>query len=577
MAFTQNVAMSVTDLPRDPHQMLLHELHRENREDALKVDLIGGRPVDQRVGASDQYLVLDGSNRNKGASNLEEGRFVFDIQNGTGTAEEIIGVHDELHTISEIEFQSFPMPSIKINFLVNSSDDDVTATATPTPCGTFVSMNQLFYTNQLYSQFPVLEAIPNPTPPPTTIALPGTTTPRFQASVNRFEVQVAETSLQSFPDPCGFRHNFAFDLVYMNNQVYANPVSPVFVFTDPIVTLSRLTLTFFDAYRCVPLHFHPESISNVRVGAFPATTPLAPGVHFYLNVFFSTNLPPFNNGDSLYISPTDAFGKLTPHRCFDDKIYKFITSCGLNAPGVSDYPLVAYDLSPVIFDAGPPAVTLKNDAGVPYWSTQSNPYVRYPISYNALTNITPLPTNNITFLHTATDAALYGFSTYDPLREIIILVSNLPAQDANTQNIFTCMNSRGVLFKYGSQDTDKVQINTCQMSVYLDKLVASPALVVPLQNSDYYGYYNIKNMTKDFRFAPNPGDPTNNAIKLTSAKPLTDISYNNYQSDPGLFSWTKKNLIPNIDEIRTCVPRNHLRLPVRVRRILRRVTQLGGL
>jgi len=46
MAFKQNVAMSVADVPRDPHQMLLYEMQRADREDAVKLDLIGGRPVD---------------------------------------------------------------------------------------------------------------------------------------------------------------------------------------------------------------------------------------------------------------------------------------------------------------------------------------------------------------------------------------------------------------------------------------------------------------------------------------------------------------------------------------------------
>jgi hypothetical protein len=561
MAFRQNVALSVTDLPRDTHQMLLHELHRENREEALKVDLIGGRPVDQRVGASDQYLILDSSNRNRGASNLAEGKLVFDIQNGTGTAEEIIGVHDELHTISEIEFQSFPMPDITVRFISNESSQTVTAVANTNPCAEFVNIDQLFYTDQLYPQFPVITQIP-------TIDFPNNL---LQASDNRFEIQVAETSLQSFPDPCGFRHNFSFDLTYINNQLYANPVSPVFVFTDPIVTISRLSITFFDAYRCVPLHFREENLENVRIGVGGNILPLAPRVQFHLKMFFPNIFPPFEDKDSLYVSPTDVTGALTHHECFDTKIYEFITSCGLNTKGVNDYPLTAYNLSPVNIT---PGVYLRNDTDTQYWTADSNPYVHYPVSYNATQNALLLNTNDITFLYTEADALLYGYTDFNSLTDIIILVSNLSTEDSNTQNIFTCMNSSGVLYKYDNQDTDKVKINTCRVTLYLDKLVGSPVFAT---NSIFHGLYHIKNIAKDFRFAPNAGDPTNNAIRLTGAKPLYDISKNTYITNPDLFSWTRKNILPNINDVTICIPKNHLRLPVRVRRILRRVTQLGGL
>jgi hypothetical protein len=567
MAFTQNVAMSVSNLPRDTHQMLLHELHRENREDALKVDLIGGRPVDQRVGASDQYLILDSSNRNRGASDLAFGKFVFDIQNGTGTAAEIIGVHDELHTISEIEFQSFPMPDIRVKFVENESSSTVTAIANTNPCGEFVSVNQLFYTDQLYPQFPVINKI-------TGVDLPGTGVPLLQASDNRFEIQVAETSLQSFPDPCGFRHNFSFDLNYLNNQLYANPVSPVFVFTDPIVTISRLSITFFDAYRCIPLHFHEEGLQNVRIGVRSNAFPLAPRTLFHLNIVFANVFPPFEDGDSLYVSPTNTVGAITPHECFDTKIYEFITSCGLGSKGINDYPLTAYGLAPITVTAG---VSLRNDTGIQYWVSDSNPYIQYPVSYNATVNAVPLTTNDITFLYTAADALLYGYTDFNSLTDIIILVSNLLSEDANTQNIFTCMNSSDVLYKYDNQDTDKVKINTCRVTLYLDKLVASPALTPPLVDSVFHGLYHIKNGAKDFRFAPNAGDPTNNAIRLTGAKPLYDINPNSYLTNTDLFSWTRKAILPNIGNITVCIPKNHLRLPVRIRRILRRVTQLGGL
>ena len=49
------------DVPRDPHQLLLSELARQDREEASRVDIIAGRSIDQRLGASDQYIILDSS------------------------------------------------------------------------------------------------------------------------------------------------------------------------------------------------------------------------------------------------------------------------------------------------------------------------------------------------------------------------------------------------------------------------------------------------------------------------------------------------------------------------------------
>tara|TARA_B110000908_G_C10267435_1_gene465816 strand:+ start:3904 stop:5580 length:1677 start_codon:yes stop_codon:yes gene_type:complete len=558
MAFKQNVALSVSDLSRDPHQMLLHELHRENREDAMKVDLIGGRPVDQRVGASDQYLILDGNERNKALSDIKAGVFVFDIQNGTGTGSEIIGVHDALHTISEIEFQSFPMPNIKVHFVQNLAYQ-YPGTPNVGICATFLTEQDVFYTQLLYPTLPVLVKIP-------AIPLPGDVIPIDQTSVNRFEIQIAETSLQSYADKCGFRHNFAFDIIYLNNQAYANPVSPVFVFTDPIVTISRLSITFFDAYRCSTLSFRPESLVNVRLGAI-AGTPLSGGrVPYYLNLFFETNLPPFQFGNYIYISPTQPDGTPIISTYFDTRIFKFLTTCGINQKADQNYPLVTHNVAPV---------PIRSKDGVRYWVAESNPNIQYPVIQATSTNGPIAPMIPIKILTTLTEAQAYGFTTFDPTRNIILLVPNQALDWSNPNNLIRCVGVNSFLLRYGTTIEYTIKIASPTTAMYFAEDLLSPLIPVvpppPPLIVQYAGFYMLKTPNVDIKKAPT-ANPFIDAIKLTSAKPFSNVKLTDDTNN-----FVRQALLPNIDEVTVCLPLNQLRLPVRIRRILRRVTQLGGL
>ena len=603
MAFKQNVAMSLNDLPRDPHQMLLHELHRENREDALKVDLIGGRPVDQRVGASDQYLVLDSAERNKVLSNIEKGIFVFDIKDSTGTAEEIIGVHNELHTISEIEFQSFPMPDISINFVANErnnipTDSPCIPTMAP-PCLTFITTDKLFYNNLLFPQFPAIIPIPDPTPmdPNNTVPLPSNL---FQTSNNRFEIQISETSLQSYSDKCGFRHNFAFDLINLNGQVYANPVSPVFVFTDPINSINTFNLTFFDAYRCVPLKFKEDVLCNSRIGVQRNTVTNEPP-RYYLTLYVTTQFPPFKVGDKGYLSPNDLTNNCRKDQCkslinvpcFESKIFRYLTGCGLNAVNPNEYPLVARSTVKVTKE-DPISMNVhdiyNNNTGYRYWVTTSNPLLEYPIVTTPLmcraTPMDPLVnTNSIEITINPTFIAQYDFADIDPTREIIILIPNQPANDADPCQIITCVCKGQILFKYYQDFNQKVKINTCQVSIYLEEerlqaAVADPNPIPIMDLPLYSGIYMIKDVRNDIHVPPytGGGNPLYSAIKLTSAKPLLGTNtLPGTEQARSADAVRRTELLPNIDEVCLCIPQNQLRIPVRVRRILRRITQLGGL
>ena len=217
---------STKNIPRDPKQMLISELHRQDREEASRIDILGGRPVDQRLGASDQYIVLDSSQRDTSSSNPSKGLFVFNIVSGGPTGSQMIGTQNHLNNIVEIEMQSFPMPDLPLcEYIVQNSST---------------------------SSLPIL--IPNPNP--TAVSL-------LQIFNNRFIVEIKETSVQSYSDSGGVRHNFAFDLANANGQLYASPTSPVYVFTDPITSFVTLSLVFRNPPRT--LRFSPDIMINSRL------------------------------------------------------------------------------------------------------------------------------------------------------------------------------------------------------------------------------------------------------------------------------------------------------------------------
>ena len=217
---------SSKNISNDPKQMLISELYRQDREEANRIDILAGRPIDQRLGASDQYIVLDSSQRDLYSSDPSNGLFVFNIVRGGTTGSQMIGLTNELNDIVEIEMQSFPMPDLPLSdFLVNT-----------------VSNNSL----------PLL--VPNPNP---------TAANLYQIFTNRFIVEIKETSVQSYSDAGGVRHNFAFDLANANGQLYASPASPVYVFTDPITSFVTLSLVFRNPPRT--LRFSPDILSNSRL------------------------------------------------------------------------------------------------------------------------------------------------------------------------------------------------------------------------------------------------------------------------------------------------------------------------
>ena len=563
MAFLQNVSLNLRGMSRDPHQMLIQEMNREDKEDAVKIDRIGGRPVDQRVGASDQYLILDSIDANAALSNPAEGVFVFNIQGGTGTAEEIIGVHDELHTISEIEFQSFPLPQIELCYYKNELNDYQIVPSPDIPvagtCLDFTSFYDLYREGVKYKVLPALYCVDVCDPGTHLVPVQPLPEGRYEASANRFEIQISETSLQSFSDRCGFRHNFAFDIGNINGQPYASPVSPVFVFTDPINRIDSLSLTFFDGYRCNKLGFKPSYVCDVRAGytlhCVNTTLPLEPEQSIYsLTFYIQTDVPLFKQGDKFYVSQYGTDGKLLDKTCMDPDLYNYIVGCGRRA--ASDYAMVVSNVTEV------------GDETMRIWGYEVNPFVSLPVTYNLTADKNGVSMNPIRATVKRTDAFAYGFTEFNSGLNIIALIEK--TGDTDPYNIITCVKNKvSFLFRYDTGEKDKLLVNNCRPVLFIDLW----DLIDPPPGYITTGHYYVKNLTTDIK--------TNvsglyHAIMFTSAPAAFGQHVTNTNSSVAEFI-RKTLFVPNIPPLCICIPSNQFRIPVRIRRILRRITQLSGL
>lgn len=544
MAFVENVALNASNIPRNTHQMLLQELHRQDREQALRVDRIGGRPVDQRVGASDQYMVLDSALASTSLSDPANGKFAFVLDPNSNSDDELVGVVNDLHTISEIEFQSFPMPNIEIQYVTNEPDPSPVVPAATNPCSEYITMGSLYRTGVDYSTLPLLYTVDTPAPI-LELPLPARI---FYPSNNRFEIQVSETSVQSYSDRLGFYHNFSFDLIELHTQLYASPVAPVYVFTDPITQISILTLTFFDAYRARRLVFQPFVYCDVRIGITPETVNLPAGGIADINsltFYVKTVKAALQVGDKFYVRKTLANKQPFNHEYLDDSLYNYMVGCDRDAP--SQYALVVSKVT---------RYEINNNI---FWGYEVNPFVGISIT----TNVSGGATNLLAATVDPAVVAGYGYTSFDPSRQIVVTVPN--NDNGNANNIITCSRPGSFLFRYDTGANDKLKVDSSKIILKIDQFTGLPV-----------GYqadalYHVQSINSDVRL--NVAANTN-AIMFTSANVVFDNPIIN--NDP-MDIFRRESLLPTVSGICICIPKNHLRIPVRMRRVLRRITQLGGL
>jgi len=172
-------------------------------------------------GISDQYMVLD-SFLKSGDSDVQNGRFVYNLMIQGSTREDAIGIVDKLDYIIEIEVYPFcgPIP-----------------TAYP------------YVTNNLGQDPNLPRLVANPTAPA------GAGNP-FSPDVsqmpfcNRVTMYIEEIGRQSFLGARGRRHHFEFDvsLAPTGDRAIYTPVEgqEKFIFTDPIQAIDGVTLQFYN-------------------------------------------------------------------------------------------------------------------------------------------------------------------------------------------------------------------------------------------------------------------------------------------------------------------------------------------
>ena len=220
----------------------------------------------QTFGVSDQYLILDSFLKST-ESIPEKGELKWNIsqQGSTTLSPPSIGVIDYLSTITEIEIGQFTMPILP-EYLYPLSDQQ-----TVNKLSNYgIALNQ----NNSTNTFPDVPAIPsaNLTPivnqllTPITIP-PWTNDPLSQILFgNILTIQIKESGLQSISDVNGNRHHFEFTLTNpafgidtAPNTVIVTPTdisSGGYVFTEPLIDLKTMTLIFRNPD--VPIIFDPD-------------------------------------------------------------------------------------------------------------------------------------------------------------------------------------------------------------------------------------------------------------------------------------------------------------------------------
>jgi hypothetical protein len=251
-----------------------------------------------QYGVSDQYVCLD-SWQKLPESSISSGvfRWNFMVQGVTGN--QVMGVRDVVDTVIEIEMGSFSMPILEeVPYVLQGL---FVPLGGPTVLLVHNNTNGLSGPPQLTgNQYPQNVGTSAATPFSPWINNPYTQVPFG----GRFTVYVGESSLQSFSDNNGARHNFEYQLSspaengWNPNMVLARPIdgSHRYFFTDPLKDVHGMTLTFrsFDQ----PLSFLPDVYDEAIVtnSAGSAPNPNAPFIVF--------NIPGhnLNQGDRFFVA-----------------------------------------------------------------------------------------------------------------------------------------------------------------------------------------------------------------------------------------------------------------------------------
>ena len=232
------------------------------------------------IGVSDQYIVLDSFLKNQ-LSDVSKGEFQWNMMIQGVTGDQVIGVHDRMDTIIEIQFGQILMPSLppipylkmgsrgqSMGGLTLTQNNNVFSYGFPMSYGA----DEYYFKNSAYASSWAFD-------------------PQSQLALGVFTIEIVEAGLQSISDIAGARHHLDYS-VAINSQrplaygftsnlgststgadVSAMPLeaSPLgigtsewdtYQFTEPLKDIQGLTLRFRgpDA----PLMFTPDCYYNVK-------------------------------------------------------------------------------------------------------------------------------------------------------------------------------------------------------------------------------------------------------------------------------------------------------------------------
>ena len=217
------------------------------------------------------------------------------------------------------------------------------------------------------------------------------------------------------------------------------------------------------------------------------------------------------------------------------------------------------------------------------WGYEVNPLVDMYIYDNYpgfLTGAMPHTySNRIYILTTKQEALQVGFSKFNPENNIIALIPK--GVESDPYNIITCDKPKiSFLFRYGSGGDEKLLVNDCKIILRINNIFrkyGSPPIPPDETDNTYNGLYYVGCPQTDIKTNVSYDGTQYDAIKFTFSNRPFGLGAEDGRQPISVSEFRRNRLVPNIPPLCICIPANQLRIPVRIRRILRRITQLSGL
>lgn len=296
------------DLPFDYPRTMQSELWRQDKEDANRVDWIGGRQVDNRIGISDVYMDFDTSERDFDSSDPSQGRYVFNIRQEGVTGNGYIGATSDLHDVIFIESKSFIFPELPCyKYILNAPKDGCY------PYGANSNLPILIANtcpDECIPPGPLVTNTSNASTDPCAERECECPTYLLQTVKPRITMQIEEVAEQAVSTTGGKKHTLTYDILNQTleartlGNIYATPIDFGYIFTVPITRLDTITMVFRNSIGR-PIVFNEDVLRNVAMDSISFS---------YSNLIPSAPIIPAYNAQFLEFvtASEDGFDELCP-------------------------------------------------------------------------------------------------------------------------------------------------------------------------------------------------------------------------------------------------------------------------